>query len=648
MIIHNATLTGSISMQAPPVISGSLTLTGSINATGDITASSARFSNIITAQTLVVQVVSSSTEYASGSNIFGNNSSNTHQFTGSVLVSGSFGLNKAVPQRQYTQVANANGIVFAIQNAAASNEGYIVGFDATGSTYLQLSDSANASKVYLNSSGSSYFMGGNVGMGTTNPSAKLHLYDGTNPLSFKIQRTSVPVYFSDVQTGGTIAGAAWSHNVENTSNGSLSWGSFNNAGYAGAAILLNSANSTSWITLHTAASVNTNPSERVRIDGSGNVGIGTTSPTSPLTVKAASRTDTLRLSISGSSAVSDAVGITFGSATYDKAQIIAYNENTGNAAGYLTFWTGGSPATTDVTERMRINSLGYVGIGTTNPVQKFHVEGSSAIGTTGTEDILILGRALSGGVSFQQAASLKLGRYQNAGGAYESYTRLDFALRDNSAASNYNTNTTVMTLTNQGYVGIGISSPSKLFVVRSLDNNTTTFAGFYALNETQGPEIWYGGIQMGGSNTNVDLNLASKAAANIIFTTNSTTRMTIASNGSIGAPSGTNIYNASDVRLKRNVTTITNGLSKINALNPVKFNWIEGFEPTENEKDLLGFIAQEVQSVIPEAIESFGNSVTAGTTVIENPLRVNEKFIIPVLVKAIQELKAQIDELKNK
>ena len=126
--------------------------------------------------------------------------------------------------------------------------------------------------------------------------------------------------------------------------------------------------------------------------------------------------------------------------------------------------------------------------------------------------------------------------------------------------------------------------------------------------------------------------------------------MVISANGSIGAPTaGTNIYNASDIRLKQNISTITNGLSKINALNPVKFNWIHNFEPTENEKDLLGFIAQEVQNIIPEAVENFGNnSIIVGETVIENPLRVNEKFIIPVLVKAIQELTARVQYLENK
>jgi hypothetical protein len=126
-------------------------------------------------------------------------------------------------------------------------------------------------------------------------------------------------------------------------------------------------------------------------------------------------------------------------------------------------------------------------------------------------------------------------------------------------------------------------------------------------------------------------------------------RMTINSSGSIGAPSGTNIYNASDVRLKQNISTIETGLDKILALNPVKFNWIEGFEPSEDGKDMLGFIAQEVEQIIPEAVEDFSkNSLTIGETIIDNPLRVNEKFIIPVLVKAIQELETRIKQLESK
>jgi hypothetical protein len=129
---------------------------------------------------------------------------------------------------------------------------------------------------------------------------------------------------------------------------------------------------------------------------------------------------------------------------------------------------------------------------------------------------------------------------------------------------------------------------------------------------------------------------------------NGSERMRISTNGSIGAPNGTNIYNASDIRLKQNVSTTTYGLDTITLLNPVKFNWINGFEPTEDGKDMLGFVAQEVQDIIPEAVESFGgNSLTIGDTIIDNPLRVNEKFIIPVLVKAIQELSDKNTKLEE-
>jgi hypothetical protein len=159
--------------------------------------------------------------------------------------------------------------------------------------------------------------------------------------------------------------------------------------------------------------------------------------------------------------------------------------------------------------------------------------------------------------------------------------------------------------------------------------------------------MWRAGIfqaGIGATNTQSMTFIVAGDGSNV----NQNIRMTITSNGSIGAPNGTNIYNASDARLKKNISTTTYGLDTISALNPVKFNWVDGFEPTEDGKDMLGFVAQEVQTVIPEAVESFGgNSITVGDTTIENPLRVNEKFIIPVLVKAIQELKSENDTLKE-
>lgn len=110
------------------VLSGSINLTGSINITAGITgsllgtattasyvlnavsssyainaatasiatnftASNVLVNGTITAQTLVVSTISSSVDYSSGSNIFGSNLTNTQQFTGSVLVTGSLNVN---------------------------------------------------------------------------------------------------------------------------------------------------------------------------------------------------------------------------------------------------------------------------------------------------------------------------------------------------------------------------------------------------------------------------------------------------------------------------------------------------------------------------------------------------------------------------
>jgi len=66
-----------------------LDVSGSAIISGDITGSNALFTGTITAQKLVVQQVTSSIIYSSGSNIFGNDLSNTHQFTGSVFITGS-------------------------------------------------------------------------------------------------------------------------------------------------------------------------------------------------------------------------------------------------------------------------------------------------------------------------------------------------------------------------------------------------------------------------------------------------------------------------------------------------------------------------------------------------------------------------------
>jgi hypothetical protein len=267
-------------------ITGSNTFTGiqTVNSNLIVTGS-------ITAQTLVVQTITSSVDFVTGSTRFGSLSSNTHIITGSMYVTGAFyvasgsvGIGTTSPNdllevRGYVRLSAGAGSapqfsIFSNNQTTGSvtlSQGFATATDNIG--YLLNRSSAdfvfgtsNAERMRITSAG-------NVGIGTSSPGSKLHIYDGTNPISLKIQRTSVPVYLSDIATAGTTAGSSWSHNMENISNGSFNWGSFSNTGYAGSAILLNANTATSFITFYTAASANTNPTEKMRIAGGGTISI---------------------------------------------------------------------------------------------------------------------------------------------------------------------------------------------------------------------------------------------------------------------------------------------------------------------------------------------------------------------------------------
>jgi hypothetical protein len=99
---------------------------------------------------------------------------------------------------------------------------------------------------------------------------------------------------------------------------------------------------------------------------------------------------------------------------------------------------------------------------------------------------------------------------------------------------------------------------------------------------------------------------------------------------------------SSDARFKENVEPLTDSLNKVLKLRGVQFNWKQDEYPEHNfsEERQVGFIAQEVAEVLPEVVNKSNDE--------EGFYSVSYGRIVPVLVEAIKELKAENESLKTK
>jgi len=273
----------------------------------------------------------------------------------------------------------------------------------------------------------------------------------------------------------------------------------------------------------------------------------------------------------------------------------AGDDTTNKDNGQIVFFTAAAGSTT---ESMRIDESQRLLIGGTTNVSTGGIEGSLQILGTGSDD-----------------ASVNLARFSNN-------IHPSFLCFSKSRSGSIGGNTIVQ-------------NNDRLGVIAFFGSDGTDLACEAAEIECE--------VDGSPSGDNMPGKLIFKTTAS---GTSPSERMRISSNGNIGAPSGSNIFNASDSRVKTNIVNLEKGLSDIKSLRPVSFNWIDGF-CDEEKNTLYGFIAQEVQTVDSNLIQDFSQEITVKDTKIENVLRVNEKFMIPMLVKAIQELSAKVETLES-
>jgi hypothetical protein len=111
-----------------------------------------------------------------------------------------------------------------------------------------------------------------------------------------------------------------------------------------------------------------------------------------------------------------------------------------------------------------------------------------------------------------------------------------------------------------------------------------------------------------------------------------------ATNGRIDASNDIVAFSTSDARWKKNIELIDNPLDKIKEISGVKFTWIEDTHYHGNTGKDYGVIAQEIEKILPEAVQTRDTGMKA----------VRYEKLIPLLIEVVKEQQKQIDELKNK
>ena len=604
--------------------------------------------------------------------------------TGGLNVAGNVGIGLTNPSAKLD--VTGTGVVSQIKS---TNNNYALAIAGNNCTYDVFLGSTNTNDfVIANENNNGTFAerlridsSGNVGIGTTSPDNTLHVHTGTAGtvtansgaddlvvensgdcgISLLTADNNTTALFFGCPTQTVGAAIRYNHNSSEMSLG---------PDHPGAHLRINSGDG----------------AEAMRIDSSGNLGIGTAYPSAKLDVRGniytgdkilvnTSSPDAM-VHIKGSSTHGSLVleaGGTSGS--MNQMYIQAHNnggtpigevnfEETGTNAGAIVFQTNGG----SLAERMRLTSSGNLGIGTSNPGDILHCEKSAgAIKVSSSSDskyaALYAGDSSNDSAVLWQNGSLRF--YNNTermridssgnvgiGNTAPGYKLsvlttgtadrvLNLATTGGASANGDATNSIYFTGgTNTRWANAKYEAFNHLFHGNGYENMRLTSGGDLLINTNTNFGSSKLGVQFYGLTQN---GIAVKSTYNgngaYYFVVSNHAGTTI---GGISASTTSTTYNtSSDYRLKENVVGINDGITRVKQLTPKRFNFIADSDTTVD-----GFFAHEVQTVVPEAITGTKDEVDAdGNPVYQG---IDQSKLVPLLTAALQEAIAKIETLEAK
>lgn len=606
-------------------VSGSTTLL-SVSTTGQLSGSTAvkaaatasyadsfTVAGNLTAQTLVVQTITSSVDYVTGSTRFGSTLANTHVFTGSVNITGSnhslygnVGIGTISPNALFelNKSSNSGGgssfpRINVINSLATQGDG--------STTYnfadIHLSSGNGAVDMYLSTT---------YAAGTWAPQGIINV--ATNhPLAFKTNNTEWMRITNDgkVLIGTTNSSGVDKIRINNDGTAAYSTVNMTNAnstanmyvGVGGSAVANTSLqnNAYVWNAATSALVLGTNDVERMRIYSGGGV----------------------RIKQGGQIGSPPTSGNFYNGLTFEN-DLTTHAYSIGYTSGGNFSFNFFNASNSTYSNLLNVTSGGNVLIGTTSD----------------NGNALIVGKSRSGGWQSSFVNTTAAGTTQvflSHGDGYGAY--VDTGDGGNSSSR---------------YIFKTVSGGIERLVVRgdgktSLSSTATSFGQFQigsSNNNGEASICYISGVSaFGDSPTSVNGNNYIWAVGANVFGING-------DNWGIGNKGNGNYvakiaYNStswtfsSDIRLKNVIGNIENVLEPVCKLNPVYYSW----KSDDNNEKKLGFIAQEVYEQFPDIVD---------VPLVDEDENGNKRYwglnygdLTPILVKAIQELKAENDTLKE-